>query len=126
MNGLASLERAQNHGLAADGGGRHRGRGSDPGTRAALAGPFFHSTTDWSGVFIAALGAGNVIGSFRRLAKAPVHQAGRNRAVHAGLAMMVFAAAPSIWLSVAAAFGAGMACLLAGALPDRCSSSARV
>ena len=32
------------------------------------------------------------------------------------LAMMVFAAAPWIWLSVAAAFAVGMACLMAGAL----------
>jgi hypothetical protein len=31
------------------------------------------------------------------------------------LAMMVFSAAPSIWLSIAAAFGVGMACLVAGA-----------
>ena len=31
------------------------------------------------------------------------------------LAMMVFSAAPSIWLSTAAAFGVGAACLVAGA-----------
>jgi MFS family permease len=82
----------------------------------ALAGHVFHSSTGWSGVFIAALGAGNVLGSLRRSRR---RQPSIRRAAAVlcmlGLAMIVFAAAPSIWLSAAAAFGAGMACLLAGA-----------
>ncbi len=82
----------------------------------AMAGPIFHSSADWSGIFIAALGAGNVIGSFRRSRRGPpsIRRAATVLAMLA-VAMMVFAAAPWIWLSVAAAFGVGMACLLAGA-----------
>lgn len=83
----------------------------------AMAGRIFHSTADWSGVFIAALGAGNVIGSFRRSRRRPpsIRRAATVLSMLA-LAMMVFAAAPWIWLSVAAAFAVGMACLMAGAL----------
>jgi MFS family permease len=82
----------------------------------ALAGHVFHSSADWSGVFIAALGAGNVIGSFRP-SKRGAPSIRRAAAVLAllALAMMVFSAAPSIWLSIAAAFGVGAACLVAGA-----------
>ena len=82
----------------------------------ALAGHVFHSSADWSGVFIAALGAGNVIGSLRPSKRRPP-SIRRVAAVLAmlALAMMVFSAAPSIWLSIAAAFGVGAACLVAGA-----------
>ena len=82
----------------------------------ALAGPIFHSSADWSGIFIAALGTGNVIGSLRpsRRRQPSIRQAAAVLSMLA-LAMMIFATAPAIWLSVAAAFGVGMACLLAGA-----------
>jgi MFS family permease len=82
----------------------------------ALAGHVFHSSADWSGVFIAALGAGNVIGSFRPSKRRPP-SIRRVAAVLAmlALAMMFFSAAPSIWLSAASAFGVGAACLVAGA-----------
>lgn len=82
----------------------------------ALAGPVFHASADWSGVFIAALGAGNVIGSFRPSKRRPpsIRRAAAVLAMLA-LAMMVFSAAPSIWLSIAAAFAVGAACLVAGA-----------
>jgi MFS family permease len=82
----------------------------------ALAGHIFRTSADWSGVFIAALGAGNVIGSFRPSKRRPpsIRRAAAVLAMLA-LAMMVFSAAPSIWLSIAAAFGVGMACLVAGA-----------
>jgi predicted MFS family arabinose efflux permease len=82
----------------------------------ALAGHVFHSSADWSGVFIAALGAGNVIGSLRPSKRRPpsIRRAAAVLAMLA-LAMMVFSAAPSIWLSTAAAFGVGAACLVAGA-----------
>lgn len=82
----------------------------------ALAGHVFHSSADWSGVFIAALGAGNVIGSFRPSKRRPP-SIRRVAAVLAmlALAMMFFSAAPWIWLSVAAAFGVGAAGLVAGA-----------
>jgi predicted MFS family arabinose efflux permease len=75
----------------------------------------FGATADWSGIFIAALGAGNVIGSFPRWSQ----QASIRRAVLAlcilSIVMMVFVLAQVIWLSIAAALVAGMACLLAGA-----------
>jgi MFS family permease len=80
----------------------------------ALAGHIFHSSADWSGVFIAALGAGNVIGSFSKRRPPSIRRSAAVLAMLA-LAMMVFSAAPSIWLSIAAAFGVGMACLVAGA-----------
>jgi MFS family permease len=82
----------------------------------ALAGHAFHSSADWSGVFIAALGAGNVIGSFRpsKRRRPSIRRAAAVLAMLA-LAMMLFSAAPSIWLSIAAAFGVGAACLVAGA-----------
>ncbi len=82
----------------------------------ALAGHVFHSSADWSGVFIAALGAGNVIGSFRPSKRRPP-SIRRVAAVLAmlALAMMFFSAAPTIWLSAAAAFAVGAACLVAGA-----------
>ena len=82
----------------------------------ALAGHVFHSSADWSGVFIAALGAGNVIGSFRPSKRRPpsIRRVAAVLAILA-LAMMFFSAAPTIWLSVAAAFGVGAACLVAGA-----------
>jgi MFS family permease len=80
----------------------------------ALAGRIFHSSADWSGVFIASLGAGNVIGSFSKRRPPSIRRVAAVLAILA-LAMMVFSAAPSIWLSIAAAFGVGMACLVAGA-----------
>ena len=83
----------------------------------ALAGHVFHSTADWSGFFIAALGAGNVIGSLRpsRRGKPSIRRAAAVLSL-LSLAMIVFAAAPWPLLSAAAAFGVGMACLLTGAM----------
>ena len=82
----------------------------------ALAEQVFHSSAAWSGVFIGALGAGNVIGSLLPI-KRRSPSIRRTAAVLAmlAIAMMVFSAAPSIWFSIAAAFGVGMACLVAGA-----------
>jgi MFS family permease len=80
----------------------------------SLARSFGHSAA-WSGLFITALGAGNVMGSLRRSRQ----KASLRRAAWAlcalGIAMMFFVAAPSIWISAAAALMAGMACLVAGA-----------
>lgn len=76
-----------------------------------LAKHVFHSSADWSAYFIGALGAGSIVGSVlpRR------HQPSIRRAAIVlgllGLAMMGFASAPRIWLSVIAAFVAGVACL---------------
>jgi len=81
----------------------------------ALAGPIFHSSADWSGVFISALGAGSVLGSLRPSRRQPSIRRAATVLSMLALAMMIFATAPSIWLSAAAAFGVGVACLLAGA-----------
>jgi MFS family permease len=83
----------------------------------AMAGRIFHSNADWSGVFIAALGAGNVVGSFRRpRRRSPSIRRAATVLAMLALTMMIFAAAPWLWLSVTAAFAVGMACLMAGAL----------
>jgi predicted MFS family arabinose efflux permease len=75
----------------------------------------FGESADWSGIFIAALGAGNVLGSLRPVRQlASVRRAATVLAV-LSLAMMVFVTAPWIWLSILAAATAGMACLLEGA-----------
>ena len=75
----------------------------------------FGKSADWSGIFIAALGAGNVLGSLRPVRRlASIRQAAAVLAV-LSLAMMVFVTSPWIWLSVIAAAAAGMACLLEGA-----------
>jgi predicted MFS family arabinose efflux permease len=75
----------------------------------------FGTSADWSGIFIAALGTGNVIGSFRPTRQAPsIRRAAIVLSVLA-FAMMAFVLAPWIWVSVAAALTAGLACLAAGA-----------
>jgi len=75
----------------------------------------FGDSADWSGIFIAALGAGSVIGSIRpRRQEASIRRAASALCV-LSIAMIIFVLAHVIWLSVAAAFVAGMACLLAGA-----------
>jgi predicted MFS family arabinose efflux permease len=74
----------------------------------------FGDSADWSGIFIAALGAGNVIGSLpRRSQQASIRRAALAMCI-LSVVMMVFVLAHTIWLSIAAALVAGMACLLAG------------
>lgn len=75
----------------------------------------FGDSAYWSGFFITALGAGNVLGSLRPSGqKASIRQAAAALGV-LSVAMMIFITSRSIWLSVIAAGVAGMACLLAGA-----------
>jgi predicted MFS family arabinose efflux permease len=74
----------------------------------------FGDSADWSGIFITALGVGNVIGSLR-----PSRQGASIRRAALALcllsvSMMIFIMAHLIWLSITAALVAGMACLLAG------------
>jgi MFS family permease len=76
----------------------------------------FGDSPSWSGIFIAALGAGNVIGSLRRTRRTPSIQRAATVLCLLFLAMLIFAVSPEIWLSVAAAFVAGTACLEAGAI----------
>jgi predicted MFS family arabinose efflux permease len=75
----------------------------------------FGSSADWSGLFITALGAGNVIGSFHPSRQAPSIRRGATVLAILSLVMIVFVAAPWIGISVAAAFAAGVSCLVAGA-----------
>jgi predicted MFS family arabinose efflux permease len=74
----------------------------------------FGSSADWSGLFIAALGVGNVIGSFRPSRQAPSIRRGAAVLAILSLAMIVFVTAPWIGISLAAAFAAGVSCLIAG------------
>jgi hypothetical protein len=76
----------------------------------------FGDSADWSGIFIAALGAGNILGSLRPSRNgASIRRAASVLGV-LSIAMMAFVLAHVIWLSVAAALVAGMACLQAGAM----------
>jgi MFS family permease len=79
----------------------------------ALAKHTFHASADWSAYFIAALGAGSVIGSLLpRRGEPSIRRAAVVLAL-LGLAMGAFALAPRVWVSAMAAFFAGVACLLA-------------
>lgn len=80
----------------------------------ALAGSF-GASPDWACMFIAALGVGNVASSLRPRRREPsVRRAAATMCLLAA-AMMVFVTSDWIWLSIAAAFAAGSACLMAGA-----------
>ncbi|MDQ2811676.1 MAG: MFS transporter [Actinomycetota bacterium] len=74
-----------------------------------------HASAAWSGVFIAALGAGNVIGSLHRTRRTPSIRRAATVLGLLSLCMALFAVAPWTWLSTLAALAAGTACLLAGA-----------
>jgi predicted MFS family arabinose efflux permease len=80
----------------------------------ALARSFGHSA-DWSGIFVAALGAGNVLGSLRPSRQRASIRRAATALLVLSVAMMIFVLAHVFWVSVAAALVAGMACLLAGA-----------
>ena len=70
-------------------------------------------SASWSGWFIAALGGGSVLGSLRRSKHLPsLRLAATALALLAGC-MIFFVMAPAAWLSVVAAFGAGITCLIA-------------
>jgi predicted MFS family arabinose efflux permease len=92
----------------------------------------FHASTNWSGWFIAALGSGSVIGSLRRPKHLPTLQLAAAALALLGLCMILFVVTPCIWVSFAAAVGAGVSCLLANSMtrtllskaagPDRVAS----
>jgi MFS family permease len=79
----------------------------------ALAKHVFHASADWSAAFIGALGAGSVVGSLLPRQGRPAIRRAAVVLGLLGLAMMAFAYAPRVWISVIAAFVAGMACLMA-------------
>jgi hypothetical protein len=70
----------------------------------------------WSGGFIAALGAGSVLGSLRRSRHAPSLRLAATVLAALGICMVVFVSAPSVWVSLAAALAAGVTCLLANSM----------
>ena len=75
-----------------------------------------HASPAWSGWFIAALGAGTVIGSFRRSKHQPTLRLAASALASLGLCMLAFVFAPSIWIAAAAALGAGASCLVANSV----------
>jgi MFS family permease len=74
-----------------------------------------HASADWSGVFIAALGAGTVLGSFRPSRHDPsLRKAATALAILAGC-MILFVQSSWVLVSAVAALGAGASCLVANA-----------
>jgi MFS family permease len=71
-----------------------------------------HASPAWSGWFIAALGAGTVCGSLRRSKHQPAVRLAATALAALALCMLIFVFAPYIWLSCAAAVGAGVSCLV--------------
>jgi MFS family permease len=75
----------------------------------------FGDSAYWSGIFITALGAGNVLGSLRRRRQEATIRRTAAALCVLSFAMILFVLAHVFWISVAAALVAGMACLVAGA-----------
>jgi MFS family permease len=75
-----------------------------------------HASPLWSGWFIAALGGGTVLGSFRRSRHQPTIRLAAMALATLASCMLVFVFAPSMWLAVAAALGAGASCLVANSV----------
>jgi MFS family permease len=80
----------------------------------ALARHAFGMSDDWSSAFLSALGAGSVLGSFLPRWRAPSGRRAATALSLLGFSITMFSFAPWIWLSVMAAFGAGVAGLVAG------------
>jgi predicted MFS family arabinose efflux permease len=72
-----------------------------------------HTAASWSGWFIAALGAGTAIGSFRPSRHSPSLRQSAAALACLAVCMILFVQSPWIWGSLAAAFGAGICCLIA-------------
>jgi predicted MFS family arabinose efflux permease len=70
----------------------------------------------WSGWFIAALGAGSVVGSLRRPQHLPRLRLAATVLAALGVCMIVFVSATSSWVSLGAALAAGVTCLLANSM----------
>jgi len=79
----------------------------------ALASHVFGKSASWSWLFIAALGAGSVLGSLRRSKRTPSLKLAATILAALGICMMAFMLSPYFWGSVAAAVAAGVACLIA-------------
>jgi predicted MFS family arabinose efflux permease len=70
-------------------------------------------SANWSGWFIAALGGGSVVGSLRRSKHLPSLRLAATALALLGGCMVFFVMTPWVWMSVAAALGAGISCLVA-------------
>lgn len=75
-----------------------------------------HVAVGWSGGFIAALGAGSVLGSARKLRYVPSRRLTATALACLGICMVAFVSIPSVWASLTAALGAGVSCLLANSM----------
>jgi MFS family permease len=75
-----------------------------------------HASAASSGWFIAALGGGTVLGSFRRSKHRPTLRLGATALAALALFMMLFTHAPTMWFAVLAALGAGASCLIANSV----------
>lgn len=78
----------------------------------ALAG-HLHVSPSWSGWFIAALGAGTVVGSFLPSMHTPSVRLAASALAALAVCMIAFILSPWVWGGFAAAFGAGVMCLVA-------------
>lgn len=76
----------------------------------------FGMSTSWSGYFLAALGAGSVLGSLRRSNHAPRLKRAATVLFFLGVFMVAFVWAPFIWISIVTAFLAGVTCLVANSM----------
>jgi MFS family permease len=72
-----------------------------------------HVNPSWSGWFIAALGAGTVLGSLLPSTHSPSLRLAATALAALAVCMMVFVLSPWVWGCFLAAFGAGMMCLIA-------------
>ncbi len=79
----------------------------------ALATHVFDRSASWAGAFIAALGAGSVLGSMRRSRHTPSLRLAAIILCALGICMIVFVWSLDFWVSVGAAGLAGAACLVA-------------
>jgi len=82
----------------------------------ALASHVFGVSATWSGLFIAALGAGSVAGSLVPLRSRPSIRLAATALSSLGICMLVFVLAPSVIGSVLAAAAAGLTCLIANSV----------
>jgi MFS family permease len=75
-----------------------------------------HGSPVMSGWFIAALGTGTVLGSFRRSKHQPTLRLAATALASLALFMLLFTHAPTMWFAVTAALGAGASCLIANSV----------
>jgi MFS family permease len=69
---------------------------------------------DWSGYFLSVLGAGSVLGSLLPRRKSPSARRAATALALLGISIMIFVTVSWAWISLAAAFAAGIAGLVAG------------